>query len=83
LPTKLRIFLVSGDCFLFLFFPEKKNVERNTKELVNYVCHVLEHAILIAVARLPIYYGNPDRHKYAVEHPLLTISTHYDIIFKL
>lgn len=62
-----------------------KNERRNTpkKKLVDDVCHVLEDAIQIVVARLPTNYGYPDLHRYAIKHLLLLTSIDYDINFQL
>ena len=65
-----------------------KNERRNTpkkkkKILVDDVCHVLEDAIQIVVARLPTNYGYPDLHRYAIKHLLLLTSIDYDINFQL
>ena len=61
--------------------PQKK--KKKKKILVDDVCHVLEDAIQIVVARLPTNYGYPDLHRYAIKHLLLLTSIDYDINFQL
>ena len=62
---------------------ERRNTPKKKKILVDDVCHVLEDAIQIVVARLPTNYGYPDLHRYAIKHLLLLTSIDYDINFQL